>query len=127
MNAGDADPSGLSVVAHGDRLVLSGDLVVWALGRLPRAHEAVQIDLEGVTRMDTAGAWELAQRRAAGATLTGLSDHHTRLIDTVTQALPVPQATSQPPARWRRCHWRKSARGWIARSIPSGSHGNRWT
>ena len=79
MNAGDADPSGLSVVAHGDRLVLSGDLVVWALGRLPRAHEAVQIDLEGVTRMDTAGAWELAQRRAAGATLTGLSDHHTRL------------------------------------------------
>ncbi len=102
MNAGDADPSGLSVVAHGDRLVLSGDLVVWALGRLPRAHEAVQIDLEGVTRMDTAGAWELAQRRAAGATLTGLSDHHTRLIDTVTQALPVPQATSQPPARWRR-------------------------
>lgn len=102
MSAANATSPDLSVTVTGDRLILSGDLVVWALGRLPRAHDAAQIDLSAVTRMDTAGAWELAQRRAAGATLTGLSDHHTRLIDTVTGAMPSPEPAPQTPPRWRR-------------------------
>lgn len=91
----------LTVDPQGPRLVLSGDLVVWTLGQLP-AQDATGIDLAALARLDTAGAWELARRRAAGAALTGLSARHADLLATVTAALPV--ADPPPPfvPAWRR-------------------------
>ncbi|CAM3086530.1 ABC transporter permease [Paracoccus nototheniae] len=94
--------SNLSVVIEDERMRLSGDLVVWTLGAFEAGPTARQIDLSGVTRMDTAGAWALAQHKAAGATLCGLSDHHSGLLATVTKALPVPDELAAPPALWRR-------------------------
>ncbi len=91
----------LSIDARSDRVTLSGDLVVWTLERLS-ALDATGIDLAALARLDTAGAWELARRRAAGAALTGLSARHANLLATVTAALTV--ADPQPPAvpPWRR-------------------------
>lgn len=91
----------LSIDARGDRVALSGDLVVWTLEQLS-APDATGIDLTALARLDTAGAWDLARRRAAGAALTGLSARHADLLATVTAALPV--ADPQPPAvpPWRR-------------------------
>ncbi|WP_410217306.1 MlaE family ABC transporter permease [Paracoccus sp. (in: a-proteobacteria)] len=99
---GDAPLPDLSVDVAGTGLILSGHLVVWTLNKLSHTPNGGQIDLASVTRMDTAGAWELAQRRAAGSTLTGLSDHHARLLATVTEALPVPDQTGNVPVWWRR-------------------------
>lgn len=82
-------------------MFLSGELTVWTLGQLP-ATQAAGIDLEGVTRMDTAGAWELLRRRAAGSVLTGLQDRHARLVQAVSDALPVPVPAQQPRSiLWR--------------------------
>lgn len=91
----------LTVDAQGPCLVLSGDLVVWTLGQLP-SQDATGIDLAALARLDTAGAWELARRRAAGTALTGLSARHADLLAAVTAALPV--ADPPPPALppWRR-------------------------
>ena len=63
----------LTVDPQGPRLVLSGDLVVWTLGQLP-PQDATGIDLAALARLDTAGAWELARRRAAGAALTAIAE-----------------------------------------------------
>ncbi|WP_405401601.1 MlaE family ABC transporter permease [Paracoccus sp. Ld10] len=91
----------LTVRRQNARLVLSGDLVVWTLCQLD-APDRTGIDLAAVARLDTAGAWELNRRRAAGAALTGLSAQHTDLLATVDAARPV--ADPSPPAvpAWRR-------------------------
>lgn len=102
MNADDADPLDLVVVSTGGGLTLSGTLGVWTLHRLSDAPQGTPLDLAGLSRMDTAGAWELAQRRAGGATLSGLSDPHASLLQTVTQALPQPDAGPADPPWWRR-------------------------
>ncbi|TGN57823.1 ABC transporter permease [Paracoccus liaowanqingii] len=101
MTQPTAPRSDLTVAVEGDCLTLGGDLVVWSLPRLPDTP-AARIDLSSLSRMDTAGAWELAQRRDRGATLSGLSDHHQGLLDTVTAALPEADDAQPAPARWRR-------------------------
>ncbi|MCF3973263.1 MlaE family ABC transporter permease [Paracoccus salsus] len=102
MVAVDAVKFDLSTELQDDLLVLSGDLVVWSLRVLSDTSHAGRIDLSSVNRMDTAGAWELIQRREAGSTLIGLSDRHAELLETVTKALPVVEPTAPPPPPWRR-------------------------
>lgn len=86
----------------GDALRLSGDLTVWTLPRLPPdAASARTVELDGVTRFDTAAAWYLAARRAEGIGLNGLSPEQQRLIDTVTAAMPKPEPGPEPGPRWR--------------------------
>lgn len=102
MKVADTALSDLSVDVVDKRVILSGHLVVWTLSKLSDTPDAAKIDLAAVTRMDTAGAWELTRRRAAGGTLTGLSDHHASLLATVTEALSVPDPAVEIPAWWRR-------------------------
>ncbi|WP_425277545.1 hypothetical protein [Paracoccus marcusii] len=116
----------LTVDPQGPRLVLSGDLVVWTLGQLP-PQDATGIDLAALARLDTAGAWELARRRAAGTALTGLSARHADLLAAVTAALPVadPPPPALPPggaccrqrdsgSRARACPWSSWPNIWVA-------------
>lgn len=90
-------------------VALSGPLTVaeatglaHALQRLPGDRDAV-IDLSGVARMDTAGAWAIARARARlaaagqGVEIAGADARLQALLDTVTAALPDPAATR--PAR----------------------------
>lgn len=101
VKTGNAQAADLSVLLKNECMILSGELVVWTLARLPHALKTARIDLTGVTRMDTAGAWELARRRAAGSVLTGLEPHHARLLQTVSDALPVAMPEPRRKLRWR--------------------------
>ncbi|TJZ83296.1 MlaE family ABC transporter permease [Paracoccus hibiscisoli] len=102
MTTGDASLSNLSVTPSDNGVMLSGDLVVWTLGALAPVSPSARIDLSGLSRLDTAGAWDLVARRAAGADLVGLSAGHARLLDTVAEALPLRKADPAPDPRWRR-------------------------
>lgn len=82
-------------------IVLSGDLLIWTLPKAPKARP-VRMDLSGLGRMDTAGAWYLARQRDAGTELTGLSDRHQKLLETVVADLPVPDPLPAPEPRWQR-------------------------
>jgi phospholipid/cholesterol/gamma-HCH transport system permease protein len=89
---------------EGGRLVLhlAGDLSVQtlarlepALARLP-ADQALRLDLASVARLDTAGAWAIAQLQArieaAGGDLRleNIAPRQQQLLDTVRDALPQP-------------------------------------
>ena len=67
-------------------------MLVWTLPQLPAnaADTAPRIDISGVDRLDTAGAWYLSDAQTAGHRLEGLTPGHTRLIETVTKAIPEP-------------------------------------
>lgn len=87
----------------GDTLRLSGEFTVWTLPALPPgADRATRIELSGLTRLDTAGAWYLAGREAGGARIEGLDEGRARLLGTVRDSLPKPEPgpASLPP--WRR-------------------------
>ncbi|MFT3689472.1 MlaE family lipid ABC transporter permease subunit [Paenirhodobacter sp.] len=92
-------PHALSCDTTGEGLRLSGDLTVWTLPELPA--QAGRLDLSGLTRLDTAGAWEIARRQQAGAQIDGLSPGHARLLDVVTAALPRPDPQSPPETGMR--------------------------
>lgn len=90
-------------------LRLSGDLSIQtiaefepALARQP-AEGALQLDMSGVRRLDTAGAWAIATQtarlEAAGGTLelSGADSRQQQLIETVTQALPKPPEDTTRP------------------------------
>ena len=93
----------------GPRLRLSGRFSLADLARLTKALEAastedaVEVDLSGVTRLDTGAAWALAMARkraeeaGRGFTLTGANADATALIETVRAALPKPDTA--PPKR----------------------------
>jgi len=61
---------------------------------LDRLGKDAQVDLSGVTKLDTAGAWLLATARAAAQqgggsfAITGANAAQSLLLETVTQALP---------------------------------------
>jgi len=92
----------------GDRqwreIALSGALTVRTLARLQAeldalAPMATRIDLSGVDRLDTAGAWAIVTLRkrineaGSDATISGASQSHADLLQTVAAALPeVPEA-----------------------------------
>lgn len=87
-------PHALTSDSSGGVLRLSGDLTVWTLPELPAGGE--RLDVSGLTRLDTAGAWEIVHRQQAGVAIDGLTPGHARLVEVVTAALPRPDP--EPPA-----------------------------
>ncbi len=60
------------------------------------------VDLTGVTRLDTAGAWVLVtEKTRRGLTWSGASPAQALLLDTVTSALPMPRQVRRKPIRHR--------------------------
>lgn len=100
-----AADAGFSVIAA--RLEVSGDLRIAAVERLDRsallqeAHDVTAIDIGGLTRIDTAGAWllvDLHNRLSAGGKeveIKGASDAQAQLIDVVRASMP-PQDMAMP-------------------------------
>lgn len=97
----DPEKASLTQARDGDRLTLGGALVVWTLPQLS-APRAPVIELSGVDRMDTAGAWYLADAQAAGSRLDGLSAAHRHLIETVSKAIPDPEPAPVATPYWRQ-------------------------
>lgn len=98
-----ADAPKLSATVQDGLLRLEGELTVWTLGRLPDgAATATRLDLSGLTRLDTAGAWYLSNRAESGARLDGLAEAQARLLDSVTKARPQPDPEPAAAAGWRR-------------------------
>ena len=92
-------PHSLSSTTEDTLLRLRGELTVWTLPDLPEG--GARLDLSGLARLDTAGAWALAERQRAGAQLEGLSEPHAKLLEVVTAALPRPEPAPQGHAGWR--------------------------
>ncbi|MCV2446727.1 MULTISPECIES: MlaE family ABC transporter permease [Paracoccus] len=95
-----ADPQ-LRATLQDGQLRLEGALTVWTLAQLP-PEAPERLELSGLTRLDTAGAWYLAGRTAAGATLLGLAAPQAKLLESVTGALPRPDPPPAPEPGWRR-------------------------
>ncbi|WP_051071013.1 ABC transporter permease [Paracoccus sp. N5] len=95
-----ADPQ-LRATLQDGQLRLEGELTVWTLSQLP-PEAPERLELSGLTRLDTAGAWYLAGRAAAGATLHGLAAPQATLLESVTGALPRPDPPPAPESGWRR-------------------------
>jgi len=81
------------VTLHGVLSIETVSRLELALGALP--VDDTTLDLSGVARLDTAGAWSLAQLQARlvaqghGLEFVGVSGTHADLIATVRQAMPV--------------------------------------
>lgn len=76
---------------------MTGDLTVRQLPSLPAGMASARVlDLAGLDRLDTAGAWYLARRQSAGTALEGLPDAHRALLKTVEKAMPAPEP--EPPS-----------------------------
>ncbi len=98
--AEDAAP--LAVVREGDRVRLVGALTVARLGGLAdQLGGAARIDVAGLERLDTAGAWFLLGREAAGAQVDGLSADHRAFVARVRAAVPTPEPQPPAPPLWR--------------------------
>ncbi|WP_353474829.1 MlaE family lipid ABC transporter permease subunit [Salipiger sp. H15] len=104
--------TGQMQVGHGESsaegvITLSGPLTVHEVAdlhaELSRAQRASTVDLSGVSRIDTAGAWALAEFEqrvgASGGALSfrGASDGAMLLLDTVRRAMPVPETPAPAP------------------------------
>lgn len=100
MASPSAAPPLRATLAEG-QLRLQGALTVWTLAQLP-PDTAARLELSGLTRLDTAGAWYLAGRKAAGATLEGLAAPQAKLLDSVIRALPQPDPQPAADKGWRR-------------------------
>jgi len=81
--------SSLTVTVAGDRAVLKGNLDVTtvteakhALASVPKQNK-INVDLSGLTDLDTAGSLLLCAWQTRGFTLAGLSDDHRRLVDLI--------------------------------------------
>ena len=84
-------------------LRLSGALVLRGLDALPPAlAQARRLDLSGLTRLDTAGAWYLARREAEGVELTGLGTDYASFYETIRAAMPVPDPVPPAQPKWRQ-------------------------
>ena len=93
----------------GTRLLVSGDLRIAAVDALDRsallkkAAGVTAIDISGLTRIDTAGAWLLvyAQGRLAAlgkrVEITGTSDAQAQLIDVVRASMPPADIAEPKP------------------------------
>jgi len=104
-----ADPTAVPHHLAENAVVLSGPQTVREVSDLQNTLKdmvgpsPVRIDLSGVTRLDTAGAWALtrfeARQQSAGRDVvyTGVADDMQALIDTVRQALPHPDMSPDAP------------------------------
>lgn len=85
-----------------DRLRLSGELTVWTLPQLPpEAQNARSIELAGLDGFDTAAAWYLNERVAAGVKVAGLTEPQQKLMETVRAAAPRPDPPEAALDGWR--------------------------
>ncbi|MDO5657339.1 MAG: MlaE family lipid ABC transporter permease subunit [Paracoccus sp. (in: a-proteobacteria)] len=92
----------LRVRAGDGALHLSGALTLRSLGAVPPELMAARaLDLSGLERLDTAGAWLLAGRAAKGVTLRGASAAQQTLLDRVTKAIPQPDPPETTLPFWR--------------------------
>ena len=92
----------LDVAVADGVLRLAGDFTVWTLGQLPAdAGQVRQLDLSGLSRLDTAAAWYLAGRARDGARIDGLNPAQAKLLQAVTDALPKPEPEPVPEGGWR--------------------------
>ncbi|NJS14849.1 MAG: ABC transporter permease [Sphingopyxis sp.] len=92
---------------RGDHLQLAGRLTLARLGDVPQVLEALapvrQIDLSGVERIDTVGAWlVLRTARAHGATISGASTDANRLLEAVRRSQEEPAVEAVREGGWRR-------------------------
>ncbi|SNT75030.1 phospholipid/cholesterol/gamma-HCH transport system permease protein [Paracoccus seriniphilus] len=97
----DPSQARLMITDRDGDLSFSGALVVWTLPQTPQ-QTATRIDLSAVEQLDTAGAHYLAVQRNAGARLVGLSQSQAQLLETVSDAIPTPDALPIPLIWWRQ-------------------------
>jgi len=89
----------------GDMVIAHVDALRQALAPLAERRGAVEIDLSGVGKLDTSGAWLVVEMRrrlkAAGAdvTLAGATEPQSGLIETVETSLPDHQLADRPRRR----------------------------
>ena len=81
--------------------MLDGALVVWTLPHLP-TEAAPRISVAGLDKMDTAGAWYLAEAQRTGTQLEGLKPNHAELMKTVTASIPEPDPVPPVVPEWKR-------------------------
>lgn len=97
-----------SLERAGDGWALSGDLTVRSLPGVLQRIEAlggpsVEIDLSGLQKIDTAGAYALIRLRnrlekeGQSLALAAAQPDHAALIDRVAQSLPKPETTTTAP------------------------------
>jgi phospholipid/cholesterol/gamma-HCH transport system permease protein len=90
----------------GDELRLEGRLTLARLGALPNTLGAlgpvVRIDLSGIERIDTVGAWLVLRTAAAhGAQITGANSDAARLLDAVRRSQEEPAAEHVIAPGWQ--------------------------
>ena len=101
MAAEDRRDPVLDVQERDGALSLSGELTVWTVKQLPR-REWQRIELQGISRLDTAGALYLADRRGEGAQVDGLTEVQGQLLDAVARSIPKPDPAPDAAPLWRR-------------------------
>ncbi|MEM8822380.1 MAG: ABC transporter permease [Pseudomonadota bacterium] len=90
--------SGAEFRLDGPVLRVSGDLSIEHIDACrPPKGRATRLTLDGVTRLDTAGAWLLLDlaHRMDQAVIEGATTAQTALIETVRASLPEPRATPE--------------------------------
>lgn len=96
------DTNPIRIEFSDDTAALSGTLDVGALGGLPpELAESKILDLQGLVRLDTAGAWYLTQCEKRGARLDNMPQAYADLYKSVKDALPQPDPPSAPIIWWR--------------------------
>lgn len=93
--------------AGGAEIHLTGRLTLARLGDLPQRLEDIgpisRIDLSGLERIDTVGAWVVTRTaRAHDADVTGASEDASRLLDAVTKVNSDYQVKNAPMPVWKR-------------------------
>ncbi len=105
-----SDMAAFTEVQEGEErlLALSGGLTLARIGDLPKQLENLaaaptQVDLSGVDRVDTIGAWLIHRlTEQTGATLRGASDEALRLIDEVRKGEQRVQVHADMPSPFFR-------------------------
>ena len=99
----DRGPEALEMRRAGDRLALAGPLDLRHLPGADAMEGVATLDLGGLTRLDTAGAWFLHDAQLRGVTLEALPAARQPLLDAVIAAWPTPD----PPAPKAAGGWRQ--------------------
>jgi phospholipid/cholesterol/gamma-HCH transport system permease protein len=102
----------LETDSTGARLTLRGPISILHVTELHKklgqaiTNPQVTVDLAGVTRIDTAAAWAIAEAEKSAAAsdhklqMTGAGHHAMSLLDTVRKALPQPDLDPAGPITW---------------------------
>jgi phospholipid/cholesterol/gamma-HCH transport system permease protein len=109
MNTGSLPSIEVSSDSSSSSIRLAGDITIYTVTPMKTAFAglpddlAVTIDMSGVKRLDTAGAWLLVSLRqrieaaGKGFQLVGASAEAESLLQSVTKAIPEPEQRTVPP------------------------------